>query len=70
MDARDDTRVSCLRRLVGWKGDAEDVSVESAGNGSWSDGVAIQPHTAHAVSIVGGGHRKAGTSSRLTLIQP
>jgi len=49
MDAIDDTRARCLRRLFGWKGETEDVSVESVGNGSWNDGVAIQPHTSHAL---------------------
>src|SRR6266446_2054030 len=69
MDALDDIRVHGLQRLCGWKGETEDVSVASAGNGSWSDCVAIQPHTAPVVSLVGGGRRKARASSRLTLIQ-
>jgi hypothetical protein len=49
IDALDDIRADGLRRLVGWKGEMEDVSVESAGHGSWSDGVAIQLHTSHAL---------------------
>jgi hypothetical protein len=65
----DDTRAHGVRRLRGWKDETEDGSVASAGHGSWSDCVAIQPHTAPAVFIVGRGRRKAGTSSRLTLIQ-